>query len=198
VEDEFVTSVHIPLKAIPWEPWTRFVGQPAGHSPYVYQVISDILLRNEVSAIIEVGTMYGALTMYLGLWGLRLDVPVISFDIDQNLSEPVARVLDGLGVVRYEMDVFSERAVSIIQALATKPVYLICDGGDKPREVETFTPLLPIGSVISVHDWGDEIHDIKADAKVHYFEADDWTAHGANMATIVKIGEHGEEEVHRN
>lgn len=195
MDEYYATQVQIPLKALPWEPWTRFVGQLAGHSPYVYDIISDVLAYNPVTAIIEIGTMYGALSMYLGLWGLRLDIPVVTFDIDQHMSDPVEPVLSAIDVVRYEMDVFSDRAVDIIKALAQEPVYLICDGGDKPRELQTFAPLLPTRSVVSVHDWGEEITELRSDVKMHFHKPDEWNAHAANMATFVKIGdvegEHG-------
>jgi hypothetical protein len=36
------------------------------------------------------------------------------------------------------------------------PVVLFCDGGNKPRELKTFPPMLSEGSVVLVHDWGTE------------------------------------------
>lgn len=32
-------------------------------------------------------------------------------------------------------------------------VYVFCDGGNKPNELETFSPALKLGDVISVHDY---------------------------------------------
>lgn len=88
--------IPIDEKTIPWEYELDFVGQTAGHNPYIYHVISEVLKHNEVSSIIEFGTQTGALTMYLGLWGLRLNIPVMSFDIEPNLHREIAKVLRSL------------------------------------------------------------------------------------------------------
>ena len=32
----------------------------------------------------------------------------------------------------------------------------MCDGDDKPAEFNMFAPLLPYGSIIAAHDYGDE------------------------------------------
>lgn len=45
-----------------------------------------------------------------------------------------------------------------IEALIQKPglCFLLCDGGDKPKEFNTFAPFLKTGDVIAAHDFCDE------------------------------------------
>lgn len=179
--------------SLSWPYYLSFVGQKAAHSPYVYHIVSRVLQSNPVYSIIELGTYHGALTMYLGMWGVRLDVPVYSFDIEPNLADGCVDVLDRLGVQTFAKDVLDPGVVQrIISLMDDKPTYLVIDGGDKPAEFKTYVPLIPVGSVVSVHDWGTEIlpEDIRVDG-VGYeqFEVADWRRFGANLATCVKISQ---------
>lgn len=174
-------------KTLAWEYDLQFCGQTAAHCFYVYHIISRVLKMYPVKSIIEIGTQRGALTAYLGLWGARLGVPVYSFDIEPALHRDIDPVLDKLGVQTYDMDVFSEAGLVEIQSLAKGPVYLICDGGDKEREFATFAPMLEVGSVVSVHDWGTEVRNLTG-VQMFQFEGDDWSAHDSRFATVEIIG----------
>lgn len=180
-------SLDVDPRQLPWEYDLSFVGQTCGHNPYIYNTISRVLTACSVDRIIEIGTQRGGLTLYLALWGLRLGVPVYTFDIEPLLYREVDHVLAKMGVQTYDMDVFSEAGVEEIRALAKTPTYLVCDGGDKEREFETFAPMLPTGSVISVHDWGTEVQNLKGIA-MQAFEQEEWTAHDQRLATVVKLG----------
>lgn len=184
-------TVDIPEEQIPWTYWGSFVGQEAGHNPYTYELISRILLKYKVHSIIEIGAQQGALTMYLGLWGLRLGVPVHTFEIHSALYEPVKHVLDTLKV-GCSGDCFSGEALDTIKKVMDgKPTYLICDGGDKPKEFKVFAPMLPMGSLISVHDWGIEIteEDISVHKDIGWKTIDqgEWRKHNVNLATLMRL-----------
>ena len=45
----------------------------------------------------------------------------------------------------------------VVARVLDRPVALLCDNGDKPREVALFAPLLHSGSILVAHDWGTEI-----------------------------------------
>ena len=180
-------NIEIAERDIPWPYWGSFVGQEAGHNPYTYEVISRLLLAHEVCSIIEIGTQQGALTTYLGLWGMRLGVPVHTFEIYPALCEPVRPVLDALHVECHG-DCFEGNLIEEI--MCERPTYLICDGGDKPREYRVFAPMLPVGSLVSVHDWGIEIteEDIRGvDIGLKAINQEDWQAHNVNLATWMRL-----------
>ncbi len=173
---------------IPWEYDLMFVGQRAGHNPYIYHVISEVLSEYKVESIIEVGTYQGALTMYLGLWGARLNVPVLSVDIEDNLYHPVYPVLERLGVTVFSGDVF-ENLDLLTEFIGGKPTYLVCDGGDKAREFDVIGKIVPVGSVISIHDWGTEVSKLDSGFPMYQIGMDQWRAHDVRFASVQKIGE---------
>ena len=134
------------------------------------------------------------MAMYLGLWGARLDIPVATFDIAPELSEGAWDVLDALDVHRLAVDVLSAGAVEIIEGIiGDKPTYLICDGGDKPAEFALYAPILPVGSVISIHDWGTEVTELKVpmehEVQLEFVDRENWEAHDLRLATVQKIGD---------
>ena len=187
-------EIDIPEERIPWTYGLRFCGQVMQHSPYVFHHISNILLKYPVHSIVELGTGHGGMAMYLGLWGARLDIPVATFDIAPELSEGAWDVLDALDVHRLAVDVLSAGAVEIIEGIIDgKPTYLVCDGGDKPAEFAYYAPILPVGSVISIHDWGTEVTELKGpmehDVQLEFVDRENWEAHDLRLATVQKIGD---------
>jgi hypothetical protein len=165
-----------------------FAGQRAQHSFMLHHHISRILLKNPgVEGIVEIGTAMGALSIYLGLWGARLSVPVDTFDhtefafqkehnVDDLTAEPVFR---RLGVRLHKANVFTEGRAEVESLIKGKAVYLFCDGGNKAREFQAFAPLLAPGSIISTHDWPGEIKSDDVVPTVHScglvpFEKEEW------------------------
>jgi len=181
--------IDIPDAHLPWELNLEFVGQPMGTNYFVFAMICEILKTCEVESIIELGTYHGALSLYLGMWAQRLGIPCVTFDV-VNLHKEVEGLFDLLGIHYLEMDVFTDEAREVVLDVAHgEPTYLICDGGDKVRELDTYLPLIPVGSVVSVHDWGTEIESVQhEDVPVEQLYRERWQAHDARFATIRKIG----------
>ncbi len=73
------------------------------------------------------------------------------------------------------LDVFAEPEKVIPQTAigSWEPLILLCDGGNKPRELKTFTPYLHPGSLVVVHDWLTEVYpeDVPAGLVEVYGEA---------------------------
>lgn len=175
----------------------RFAGQETQHSMYMYHVISRVLGReaaSKINGIIEFGTGFGALTIYLGLWGARLGVPVFSFDNDTRGRRTGADpIFHRLGIIFRQEDIFSreEEIKGLMRFLG--PLYLVCDNGDKKKEFNTFVPALSDGSIVSVHDWNVEIKEMDISETIlgHGLVAIDpelWLAHGAILASWIKNG----------
>jgi len=141
-------------RAIPWH--TTFLGRPMQHNYWLYFIIDDVIMHNQqIKAIIEIGTGYGAITIVLALWALKMEIPIYSIDLNDTLND--GALLHKLRVQYKTMDEFnSNTREEIIKWASVGPVYLYCDGANKAWEFNTFVPLLTSGSVISVHDWGNE------------------------------------------
>lgn len=169
-----------------------FAGQRAQHSFMLYHHISRFLLEhsktNVLDGIVEIGTSMGALSIYLGLWGARLGVPVDTFDHSEfafqpehNVDDITAKpIFDKLGIRLHRANVFTDDGQKeITELLLRRRIYLFCDGGNKAREFRTFVPLLGSGSVVSTHDWPGEIkpEDVAAtvsDLGLVPFEQETW------------------------
>jgi hypothetical protein len=139
--------------ALQWH--TVFLGRVMQHNYWLYYVIDDILRSNKVKSIVEIGTGSGALTSVFGLWGIIQELRVLSID-NQDVGT-YKNVLKYIKVKLLIADEFLESTKDkILEFVNNEPTYLYCDGGDKKIEFNTFVPLLPRGSIVSVHDWGNE------------------------------------------
>ena len=64
-----------------WQWGLTFIGQEMQHNYYLYYTIDNIMIDNpNISGIVEIGTGFGALTTFLGLWGINRNIPVLSVD----------------------------------------------------------------------------------------------------------------------
>ena len=139
------------------------------HTDYTFEGISilqhpDIQRHFEkiihsFNRIIELGTYYGALTLYLHRIK-RPDCELISFDVDTNLCKvPKEYKLD----TRYG-NYFDEPTITEIRDLIIEPnrrVLLLCDGGYKEYEVNKFCEFLKPGDVIMCHDYAETLEEFK-------------------------------------
>lgn len=174
-----------------WLWYTDFVGQRMLSNYWEYHQVGLLLKeRGDIRGICEIGTGNGCLTMLLGLWAARLGVPVVSFDIDPDQSAEVWPVFRRLGVELRSEDVFGAEGRSAVRRFLEEnsPAYLVCDGGDKPREFAEFAPVLGPGSVVSVHDWGVDIsrregRDTAAELDLRPWHRSRWMERNVQFAT---------------
>lgn len=170
-----------------WEWHTTFVGTTMQSNYRLYYVIDRIMEIFTPYSIVEIGTARGALSTYLGLWGIKLNVPVLTLDIVDVFEFP----LNKLGVDFYQADCFSPQGRNKIMSLVNnKPTLLICDGGNKEREFIEYVPLLPQGSVIMAHDYMVEFHLNNVKEVLHLVEPilqDRWNEMGNQAVWFRKI-----------
>lgn len=148
----------------------KYAGMPKAHPLKLHRIISDILTKNEqIKGIIEIGTYYGALSCYLGAECIERGYkPLLTFD---NKVRYRPKLFKSLNVNFVVDDCFSKKSLKIIKEyIKDTPVLFICDGGNKAREFNTFAPLLPGGSIISVHDWNMEVNMAGIKETVDCFE----------------------------
>lgn len=178
---------------ISWQWHLNFIGQYQQHNYYLYYIIDRIISQNpQITKIIELGTGYGALTMVLGLWGLRRNIPVYTVDIRPNKIDPIKQVLDTLKVTVLEKDIYSEQTTKELQEIIQdKPILMVCDGLDKSIEINTWVPLLPNNSIVCGHDYRTEcipekIKDI-TDKHCVPFEEENWEKLNVQLVVYKKI-----------
>ena len=139
--------------SLPWH--THFIGQLMQHNYWLYEIIDRVMRLNpDINSIVELGTGAGAATTVSGLWGIQRGIPILSVD---NVVRYNPKILEALKIQLTQDDIFSGSFATKMNAvIADKPTWLFCDGGSKGRELATFAPTLPKGSIISAHDLGTE------------------------------------------
>lgn len=115
-------------------------------------MVWELVLNNnpQVEAVVEIGTYQGGFSWYL--WAQTQARQMRGF----TTVDVIVPDLEPPGFVH--LDVWREpQAIGdIVNAYDGAPIALFCDGGNKPRELKTFPPMCPPGSVFLVHDWGTE------------------------------------------
>lgn len=174
-----------------WQWRLTFCGQRMGHNYYAYYVIDQIMIHNpQIKGIVEIGTAHGALTTVLALWSIKRNIPLVSIDRNGRLHDKA--IFDYLGVEFIEADENSPKVNKKIMQMCYDPVFIYCDGGDKPAEFRKWAPAIRPGSVIAAHDWGVEIgpEDIgEADRLfgLKPFMPDRWERMNVQMAVWQKV-----------
>ena len=140
-----------------WSWGNKFLGISMSSNYYVFDIMSRLIDEYpSTRSIVELGTHTGTFAIYLGLEGVRKTIPVTTFEITKQVSVGTNTILEKLGVDQQVWDVFAYPD-KVIDKINTEPCYLICDGGDKKKELALFVPHLKSGSILSVHDWGQEV-----------------------------------------
>lgn len=143
-------------------PFTTINGIPAQQNELAAP-LWEVFLRMERTkyAIIEIGTGTGGLTRHLA----QFADSVCTYDaVNRWHSDGKIPMCNGNPIHRRVMDVFSPTgrqtlAMDIESAHELgKRVLLLCDGGDKPRELRELAKYLNSKDVIAVHDYRDEGH----------------------------------------
>lgn len=103
--------------------------------------------------IIELGTGDGGLATALGLHARIIGATVVTYDRARP-NERIAPTGRLLGVdFRTVADLWRHEAEIAKLIAAPGRTFMLCDGGDKPRELATFARYLKSGDVIAAHDY---------------------------------------------
>jgi hypothetical protein len=114
-------------------------------------MVWELVLNNnpQVSGIVELGTYAGGFSWFLDAQARARGISFRTYDIIEPDVEPPG--FERLDFYRYPEKVWLGQP-----HVPRDPVALLCDGGNKPRELKMFPPMCAEGSVILVHDWGTE------------------------------------------
>lgn len=108
--------------------------------------------QSQVKGIVEIGTWKGGFSLFLAAQAHARGIGFRTYDVE----------FPEAAIVPYfeKLDVWANPD-RVRQALTFwDPVLLFCDGGNKPREIQTFAPMCPPDSVFIVHDWGTEMQPV--------------------------------------
>jgi hypothetical protein len=103
--------------------------------------------------IIEIGTCNGGFTVALGLHAYRIGAHLVSYDVTPAPEESLAPLGRFLGIEFRTASVWDVEAEIAGLIGAAGVSYVLCDGGDKRRELATFARYCKPGDVIAAHDY---------------------------------------------
>lgn len=116
-------------------------------------VIERLLDSQEFSWICEIGTGSGALSIYLSVTATLNHIPFLTIDNRDSDGPDVRSLLNMHGACVIRSDVFCRSSMALLEAfIGDKPGLLVCDGGDKAKELIEFGPMLSPGCVLLAHD----------------------------------------------
>lgn len=120
--------------------------RPIGQSWEDLAIWEQVLNENpHIFEIIEIGTWHGAMSLYLWTQAQARKIHFRTYDIN-NLIYPPFHF--------FQMDVLKNTIL-----LNKQDVILLCDGGNKVKEVEKYGELLTDDSILAVHDWLTEFQE---------------------------------------
>ena len=122
-------------------------------TPGVVKPFKKIL--SKFDRIIEIGTYKGGFTLWL-FKNVNPNVKIISYDINKNYREQsiIEKIDFRIG------NCFKDRFYEITNLINDSGrVLLLCDGGDKEREFNSFSKYLKENDVIMLHDYCENIND---------------------------------------
>jgi predicted O-methyltransferase YrrM len=135
------------------------LGFPTCQSRHAATVWAYAIEQYPPSRIVEIGSGNGAFTIALGLITFNLATAIYSFDIHKAPDQDYDSLAEFLRISFVQRDIFSEIEPywTVREKIGDLGVtFLLCDGGDKPREFNTFAKYLKPGDVIAAHDYSVE------------------------------------------
>ena len=121
-------------------------GVIAAQTPGIESAFKSIL--KSIDTIIEIGFNRGALSLWLDR-NKDVNTKLVCYDITFQ-----DKCVDN-GIDFRQGDCFNSDVIEEIKSLINRPgkTLLLCDGGNKEREFEVYSPFLKEGDIIMLHDY---------------------------------------------
>lgn len=134
--------------------WTP-LGLPMSQNRLAVPTWSFAMEKHPPVNIVEIGTNNGGFTIALGIHAWAIKAQIHTFDITQAPNEDFLPLAAVLPISFHKLDCFSEKGEKLIREIIQRPgtTYLLCDGGDKPKEFNHFAEFMKPGDVIAAHDY---------------------------------------------
>src|SRR5262245_31923884 len=109
--------------------------------------------------VIELGTLDGGFSLYLATQAEQRGMLFRTYDV---------RKPDGDITGFVQLDIYGCAEAIGEHMRRHEPVIVLCDGGNKPRELKTCSRYVTAESTLVVHDWGSEIfpEDVPANVEM--------------------------------
>tara|TARA_A100001515_G_scaffold103223_1_gene83829 strand:+ start:3003 stop:3701 length:699 start_codon:yes stop_codon:yes gene_type:complete len=179
-------SITIPSNKIDWNGKSRYrvkssLLQPKNHrgiesqqNPNAYSVFNQFFQDESFDFVIEIGTSYGGLSLYLYEQSLQHEFNFITYDYlgfrngiwSTRQNELKVAWNNELLFDFRDKDVFLDDTITEISTiLQNNKCLLLCDGGDKPKEIQIYSEYLQSGSYIMGHDYSPDEDYFNANTK---------------------------------
>lgn len=127
---------------------------------YDLGAIAHVIQTRHIKGVLEIGVEHGGLAAYLEAFSYYNSFIYRGIDITLNALAP--KVYERFGALVEQRDAWHEATVRSADnwiANVPGPVLIFCDGGDKPKELKLYAPLIRAGDVLLGHDYHNEYTD---------------------------------------
>jgi hypothetical protein len=156
----------------------RIMGGGASQNYVAFKLLENYITYENIKYVVEIGSQKGGLSLYLANLACNTE-QVLFHTFELNKSAWNDRANEGCGhwlekieticpyFKSFELDIFSEISLDIIkQNIKKYKTLIICDGGNKVKEIDLFSKLLKTDDLIMAHDFGIEIHDFQINKEI--------------------------------
>lgn len=146
---------------------SSYFGCFAQQLPNAFTEINKLLIAFDIKNIIEIGTLDGGLSTFLALYSFNSKHSVSgvrtylhhknnknfhTFDVKNNNPKAI-ELIETLGGHFHEEDCFKQESKIAKLIQQEGKTLILCDGGNKKKEINTFSKYLKFGDIIMGHDY---------------------------------------------
>lgn len=143
------------------------IGVPTSLTWHDIGAIVHVIQAARVTVVIEIGVDQGGLAALLLAYRQyaqqQYSIPPLTnyFGVDINLETVSRSVLDPHRAHFLQADAWAPATVDRVRAeiAGHSRALIFCDGGDKPKDLRTYAPILRSGDVLMAHDYQNEYGD---------------------------------------
>jgi len=141
---------HVPKDVDRWHQYggVSFAGIPVAQFWVEFHLWETLLNEREYLGIVELGTLHGGFSLYLASQAEHRGMFFRTYDI----RVPPRRIPGFC-----KIDIYAHADEIGEHMRRNDPVIVLCDGGNKPRELKTFSRYVTAKSLLVTHDWGTEM-----------------------------------------
>lgn len=146
--------------------------------------ISILLDKMRPENIIELGTGSGGLSILIGIWARIYGKNFRTYDKSDQRHTP--DIFNALNIQFIQDDVYEAGANRIAPHIQQPGITLVlCDNGDKERELGIYAPKLKLGDYIMMHDYARNKEEFSE--KISHGRYWDWHESSENAATSIGL-----------